>query len=271
MAPEETAVRATGRPAQTQAPVSEYVSHRQWFSSSLLERSSTERRRRLGTTIFSVSVQTMLVLVLILLPLWFTDTLPMQQLVTFLAAPPPPPAPPPPAAAPLKAVKVVSQVMNGQLLAPNKIPRTVKMIKEEEAPPQAFGVTGGVVGGVPGGQSGGVIGSLISSTNQPPQQVIEPPKRVRISQGVSVGLLENSVEPKYPLIAIRARVQGTVRLGAVIAKDGHIENLQLIEGHPLLVEAAMNAVRQWHYRPYTLSGEPVEVETTVIVNFHLDR
>jgi protein TonB len=194
----------------------------------------------------------------------------MQQLVTFLAAPPPPP-PPPAAAAPVKAVKVVSQVLNGQLLAPNKIPRMVKMVKEEEVPPQAIGITGGVVGGVPGGQPGGVIGSLISSTNHAAPPVVEAPKRVRVSQGVSVGLLEKRVEPVYPMIAVRARIQGTVELRAVIAKDGHIENLQLIHGHPLLVESAMDAVRQWRYRPYMLSGEPMEVETTVLVNFHLDH
>jgi periplasmic protein TonB len=70
---------------------------------------------------------------------------------------------------------------------------------------------------------------------------------------------------------LKARLQGTVLLHAVISKEGRIENLQLIEGHPMLVEAAINAVRQWQYKPYLLSGEPVEVETTVSVNFHLDR
>jgi protein TonB len=75
----------------------------------------------------------------------------------------------------------------------------------------------------------------------------------------------------YPNLALRARIQGSVQLSAIISKDGSIENLKLISGHPLLVQAAIDAVRQWHYKPYVLNGEPLEVETTVIVNFHLDR
>jgi protein TonB len=74
----------------------------------------------------------------------------------------------------------------------------------------------------------------------------------------------------YPIIAQRARVQGTVEMKALICKQGTIENLQLVSGHPLLVPAAMEAVKQWRYRPYVLNGEPLEVETMVIVNFHMN-
>ncbi|HLY92289.1 MAG TPA: TonB family protein [Candidatus Angelobacter sp.] len=257
-------------PSGTTAPA--FTEFRPLFSHSLLEQSGIERRRRAGSTAFSLILQSSLVIVLILLPLWFVDSLPMHQLVTFLAAPPPPPAPPPAAAPEIKVVKMVSQVLNGQLLAPSKIPKSVKMIKEEEAPPQAMGVAGGVIGGVPGGQSGGVIGSLLSDANRTAAPVAaEIPRRVRVSTGVSLGLLQKRVEPLYPMIALKARLQGTVLLHAVISKEGRIENLQLIEGHPMLVEAAINAVRQWQYKPYMLSGEPVEVETTVSVNFHLNR
>src|SRR5580765_390627 len=132
--------------------VSTYTPHRQLFSDSFLEPTGLDRRRRTGTALFSVIVQSIIVLVLVLLPLWFTDVLPTQQLTTFLVAPPPPPPPPPPAA-PVRAVERVSQIINGQLLTPSKIPKKVQMIKEEEAPPPAMGVMGGVVGGVPGGQS----------------------------------------------------------------------------------------------------------------------
>jgi protein TonB len=275
LAPEEKAVKKGPKlvPGRAAGFGSTYVPHRQIFSHSLLELSGTERRRRAGSTIFSLMVQSVLVIVLILLPLWFTDSLPVQQLVTFLVAPPPPPAPPPPAASvPVKTVKAVSQLLNGQLLAPNKIPKKVEMIKEEEAPAPAMGVANGVIGGVPGGQAGGVIGSLISSTHQGTAvSAAEIPKRLRISQGVAVGMLQTKIEPVYPPIALKARVQGTVLLRAIIAADGHVENIQLIQGHPMLVEAAINAVRQWHYAPYRLSGEPVEVDTTVSVNFHIDK
>jgi len=248
-----------------------YVSPRQMFSDSLLELSETERRRRKGAALFSFILQGLIVGVLVLLPLWFLDTLPAQQLVTFLVAPPPPPPPPP--AAPVKAVQMVSQIVNGQLLAPSKIPKTVKMIKEEEAPSPAMGVAGGVVGGVPGGQSGGVIGSLISAANHSSTapKAEEIPKRLVVSQGVSLGMLQNQIEPVYPMIARRARVQGRVTLRAVISAQGTIESLQVIDGHPMLVSAALDAVKQWHYKPYMLSGQPVEVETTVFVNFHIDR
>lgn len=265
-------VEKARRPVSTAA--STFIPPRQMFSHSLLELSRTERRRREGAALFSFLVQGLIVGVLILLPLWFTDVLPAQQLVTFLVAPPPPP-PPPAQAPPMKAVKMVSQIVNGQLLAPSKIPKTVKMIKEEEAPPPATGVAGGVVGGVPGGQPGGVIGSLISTANRTSAATApkpsEIPKRLIVSQGVSLGMLQSQVEPVYPMIAKRARVQGTVTLRAVISAQGTIESLQVIDGHAMLVTAAMDAVKQWRYKPYMLSGQPVEVETTVFVNFHIDR
>jgi periplasmic protein TonB len=251
---------------------SAYVPHRQMFSHSLLELSEIERRRRKGAALFSFILQGLIVGVLVLLPLWFLDTLPAQQLVTFLVAPPPPPPPPPPAA-PVKTVQMVSQIVNGQLLAPSKIPKVVKMIKEEEAPPPATGVAGGVVGGVPGGQPGGVIGSLISAANHSSTapKAEEIPKRLVVSQGVSLGMLQSKIEPVYPIIARRARVQGTVTLRAIISTQGTIESLQVVDGHPMLVNAALDAVKQWRYKPYMLSGQPVEVETTVFVNFHIDR
>jgi len=83
------------------------------------------------------------------------------------------------------------------------------------------------------------------------------------------GNLIHRVQPEYPPLARQARVQGTVVLRAVISREGKIENLQVLNGHPLLVQAAMDAVRQWRYRPYYLNNEPVEVETQVTVNFTL--
>jgi len=145
------------------------------------------------------------------------------------------------------------------------------MIKEEEAPPpvmSASGVVGGVPGGVPGGQMGGVIGGIISSTPMAVPKVATP-QRVRVSQGVSQGLLIRKVQPTYPPLARQARIQGQVMLQALISKDGSIENLRLISGHPMLAPAALEAVKQWKYKPYMLNGEPVEVETTVQVNFTL--
>jgi protein TonB len=172
----------------------------------------------------------------------------------------------------VKVVKVIqTDIVNGALRTPTKIPEKVQMIKEEEAPAPVMstgGVVGGVPGGVPGGQMGGVIGGIISSTPMAVPKVAAP-QRVRVSSGVSSGLLVRKVQPVYPPLARQARIQGKVLLQAVISKDGSIENLRLINGHPMLTQAAMDAVKQWKYKPYLLNGEPVEVETQVEVNFTL--
>jgi periplasmic protein TonB len=156
------------------------------------------------------------------------------------------------------------------LRTPTKIPEKIKMIQEDEAPPAmaSAGVVGGVPGGIPGGQMGGVIGGIISATPVAVPKVATP-QRVRVSSGVSSGLLIRRVNPTYPPLARQARIQGVVILQAQISKDGSIENLQLISGHPMLAPAAIEAVKQWKYKPYLLNGEPVEVDTQVQVNFTL--
>jgi protein TonB len=83
------------------------------------------------------------------------------------------------------------------------------------------------------------------------------------------GNLIRRVQPQYPPLARSARVQGRVVLAAIISKEGTIENLRVLEGHPMLVRAALDAVSQWRYRPYILNNEPVEVETRITVNFSL--
>jgi protein TonB len=163
-----------------------------------------------------------------------------------------------------------TELDNGRLKAPSAIPKTIQMIKEDEAPDMGGGgVPGGVPGGIPGGQTGGVIGGIISSQALNVPKIAAPPPRIRVSQGVSAGLLIRQVKPNYPPLAKQARIQGHVLLQAEISKEGLIQNLQLISGHPMLAPAAIEAVKQWRYRPYLLNGEPVAVETQVDVNFSL--
>src|SRR5436309_4469915 len=205
------------------------------FEDSLIESGGRLRTKRGATTVFSFVLQVALIGVLVLLPLLFTEALPKTQLMTFLVAPPPPPPPPPPAAAPVKVVKQIqTDIINGQLRTPTKIPEKVQMIKEEEAPPPMAatgGVVGGVPGGIPGGQMGGVIGGIISSTPVAVPKVATP-QRVRVSQGVTQGLLTRRVNPTYPPLARQARIQGSVVLQAEISKAGDIQNLRLVSGHP---------------------------------------
>jgi protein TonB len=170
-----------------------------------------------------------------------------------------------------------TEIDNGQLKAPTLIPKKIALIKEDEPPPSsASGVVGGVVGGVPGGQMGGVVGGVLGSivTQAPvavPKAVVPPPpdKPIKLSSGVTTGLLVRKVQPAYPPLAKQARIQGSVVLQAVIGKDGSIQNLRAVSGHPMLIQSAIDAVRQWKYKPYFLNGDPVEVDTQVTVNFTL--
>jgi len=242
------------------------------FEDSLLESGGRLKTKRGRTTTFAIFLEIIAIGIMVLLPLIFTEALPKQMTMSFLVAPPPPPPPPPPAAAPVKVVKQIqTDIVNGALRTPTKIPQKIQMIKEEEAPPPMMatsGVVGGVPGGVPGGQMNGVIGGIISSTPVAVPKVAAP-QRVRVSQGVSSGLLVRKVQPAYPPLARQARIQGTVVLHAVISKDGSITGLNLVSGHPMLAPAAIDAVKQWKYKPYLLNGEPVEVDTEVLVNFTL--
>jgi protein TonB len=242
------------------------------FEDSLIESGGRLKTKRGATTMVSFLFQVMLIGLLVLVPLLFTEALPKTQLMTFLVAPPPPPPPPPPpAAAPVKVVKQIqTDIINGQLRTPTKIPEKVQMIKEEEAPPPmaSTGVVGGVPGGVPGGSMGGVMGSILGSTPVAVPRVATP-QRVRVSQGVTSGLLIRKIQPAYPPLARQARIQGNVLLQAEISKEGTIENLRLISGHPMLAPAAIEAVKQWKYKPYILNGEPVEVDTQITVIFSL--
>ncbi len=96
-------------------------------------------------------------------------------------------------------------------------------------------------------------------------------KQVRVSQNLVQGQLIKRVQPKYPAAAKNSYIQGPVVMRAIIGKDGKLKFLGVVSGHPTLAEAALEAVRQWEYRPYYLEGEPVEVETTITVNFTLGR
>ena len=236
------------------------------------------------TVILSFGLQIIAVGVLVLIPLIYTDTLPKATLTSFLVAPPPPPPPPPPPqpVAQVKVVKVAPRQFDaGRLMAPKSIPKEIAMIKEEDLPPPsaAGGVVGGVPGGVPGGTAGGVIGGIIGSVPvaappPPPPPVkaeVKQVQRIRVGGNVQAANLIRKVTPQYPPLAKQARVQGTVKFQAIIGKDGTIQNLQLLTGHPLLVPAATDAVKQWLYKPTLLNGEPVEVVTQIDVNFTLSQ
>lgn len=243
------------------------------FEELVISSPKAKKSKSPWTILFSTMLQIFLLGVLILIPLIYTEALPKHMLTTLLVAPPPPPPPPPPpAAAPVVRVKPVARLIEaGKLRAPTVIPKQIAMIKEEELPPDmgAAGVVGGVPGGIPGGQMGGVLGGIIGGvvgSNLPPPPA---PTRVRVGGNVQQARLVHQARPVYPPLAKQARIAGTVRLQAIIAKDGSVVQLEVLQGHPLLVQSALDAVRQWRYQPTLLNGEPVEVVTTIDVIFTL--
>jgi protein TonB len=246
----------------------------------------TGTTKKSWTVLMAFGIQIVLIVVAIIIPMIWFEVLPSATLSSFLVAPPPPPPPPPPpAAAPVKVVKVIPRQFDaGKLMAPKAVPKEVATIKEEELPPPTTGVAGvvgGVPGGVAGGAPGGVLGGIIGSVPTaappppPPPKKEEPkpvtPQRIKVGGNVQQARLVRQPKPVYPALAKQARIQGVVKLSAVIAKDGTIQQLEVISGHPLLVPAALEAVKQWVYQPTTLNSEAVEVVTQIDVNFTLSQ
>jgi TonB family protein len=124
--------------------------------------------------------------------------------------------------------------------------------------------------------SGEVVPDKFSATGATPESnsasgAAQAAQRIHVSKGISEGLMVTKVPPIYPPLARSARIQGTVVLKAVINKMGDVESLELVSGHPMLAPAAIEAVKQWKYRPYLLNGNAVAVETQVVVNFALSE
>ena len=166
------------------------------------------------------------------------------------------------------------------LVMPAAIPREIaKIIEEPIAPP--IGVVGGVRGGIPGGSLGGVLGGILSSNANaialsapppppppPPPKVTASAEPVRIGGDVKEPRPLRMVPPVYPPLASKARVSGIVVLEATLTAQGTVEEIRVISGHPLLVEAAIAAVKQWQYEPTLLNGVPVPVILTAKVHFN---
>jgi periplasmic protein TonB len=243
------------------------------FDDLVVSSANPTRTNNSWTVAVSAIIQACLLGILILIPLIYTEALPKQMLTTFLVAPAPPPPPPPPPAAVQRIVKPVARLIhNGQMMAPTVIPKKVEMIKEEELPPDVgnVGVVGGVPGGIAGGSAGGVLGGIIGGAGSgmppPPKSA---PSRIRVGGNVQAASLVRKVDPIYPPIAKTAHISGTVVLHAIIGKDGSVQNLEYVNGPPLLMKSAMDAIKQWRYKPTMLNGEPVEVDTTISVVFSL--
>ena len=226
-----------------------------------------------------------LIFAVIVVPLLIPQTIPERELLVTLVSPigPPPPPPPPPVempvvAAPRPVVQPVRPVAPDALISPVIIPKEIAKIVEEPVAP-SVGVVGGVPGGVPGGIAGGILGGILSATptNAPPAIAPPPPppppkaaapvEPVRVGGMVKEPQVIKMVPPAYPPLASRARVSGTVVLEATLTAQGTVEQIRVVSGHPLLIEAAINCVKQWQYEPTYLNSVPVPVILTAKVHF----
>lgn len=243
------------------------------FAESMLETSWAQRTRRGWTTVTSFGVQALLIGTLLTIPLLKTVGLPIGRVVQApmsWAAPPPP----------LRRFSTQTITTHNQsnfvdniLVTPPAIPIHVAHVEEVGPPPQiSFNTGEGIEGGTGLGSREGIwksLGDAIQPVAPRPASGTSSKPTFRTSFMLQ-GSLTRRVEPVYPSPARIARIQGPVVLEAIIAKDGTMQQLHLISGHPFLVKAAMDAVSQWRYKPYVLNGEAIEVETQITVNFILN-
>ncbi|HEX8814898.1 MAG TPA: energy transducer TonB [Terriglobales bacterium] len=240
------------------------------FAHSLLDVSRKERYHRGYATLVSFGLESLAVFALLVMPLLYVETLPHLR-AAMMSLPVPPPAPSAPASTHHPTQAPGNFAADGSIIAPT-VPEDPAPITDDSIPVppdiSQFGAPGGT--GDPTARSGVLWGTGTGTINivPPPPPPIVSSKPPRVSQLMD-GYLVIRVQPSYPPLARQARIQGSVILHALISRDGRIENLQLVSGHPLLVQSAMDAVKQWRYRPYLLNNEPVEVETQITVNFSL--
>ncbi len=220
--------------------------------------------------------ESMLVGVLVLVPLIYTQALPKLGLMVEHI--PPPPGPPPARTEVQPTPPAPHRPTQGAFTAPPSIPPVIVAIVDAPEPPQTGAVPGpGVPGGVPGGRPDGVMNGVIDSAlggkePPPPPPVVRAAQKqqpYRVGGDIIAARALYQPRPVYPPLAMMARIQGTVVLQAIIGKDGTIQDLKVLSGHPLLVQAALDAVRTWRYQPTLLNTEPVEVLTEIDVKFTL--
>jgi protein TonB len=232
------------------------------FEDSTFESMGVIRTRSRGWMLATFALNGSILLALILIPLVYPEALPGLSTSFLIEAPPPPAEAPRPQPMPAHATAVHVQTVEA-ISFPSQIP---KQLPPNEGPEVSHNINLA---------EGDSIGTGAASPDNPwssqhPVVVVQQPRTpAKVSQGVMNGLRLNNVVPPYPPIAKAAGTEGTVVLQATISKSGTIENLRVVSGPQLLQQAALDAVRQWDYRPYLLNGEPIEVETTVNVVFKL--
>jgi protein TonB len=249
------------------------------FLNALLETGTTKTVRRNPLEwAAATGLHIVILATLIIVPLYTTGTIQLDNYNTIpLAAPPAAPPPPPPPAGRAAAPHVTSKrakltYMQGKLTSPASIPKTVSLDNAAGAP-DLGGVEGGVPGGVAGGQLGGSLGGVLGGTGTsipiPPPQQPAVKRIVRVGSNLKGPRQTYAVQPEYPPLARQTHLSGVVVVSAVIDEHGNVVGARALSGHPLLIPAALKAVLQWKYEPTLLNGTPVAVEMEVTVHFNL--
>ena len=240
------------------------------FAESMLETSWAQRSRRSWTTLSSFALQAAIVGSVIVLSLLKSVVIPTAQVVStpiFAGRAEPAPLASHPHGGSSSPTSNNATVV--RFVQPGHVPIGIHQGGEEPSAGPPSGPDVGIYGTRFSSGGPGIPTSFLDGTH--PVMPVAPPPVTRQFRTSSMleGSLLRKVQPGYPPLAKSARIQGPVVLEAVISKAGVIENLRLVSGHPMLVSAAIEAVRQWRYRPYILNSEPIEVETQITVNFTL--
>jgi protein TonB len=251
------------------------------FLNALLETGTTKTVRRNPLEwAAATGLHIVILATLIIVPLYTTGTIQLDNYnATPLAAPPAAPPPPPPAAGRTAAPHITSKrpkltYTQGKLISPASIPKAVSLDNAAGAP-DLGGVEGGVPGGVAGGQLGGSLGGVLGGTGTsipiPPPQQPAVKRIVRVGSNLKGPRQTYAVQPEYPVLARQTHLSGVVVVNAVIDEHGNVVGARALSGHPLLIPAALKAVLQWKYEPTLLNGTPVAVEMEVTVHFNLGK
>ena len=241
-------------------------------------RENTARTRRPLAVALSFAGQVLLVTLAVIAPLLHTETIAPGHLLRIISAPrrlgpvhvftersP---------AAEYHARPGLRVFTDHVFRQPPQVPSAILPEMKGPSPDLLAGLAGPAISGDPNGVPYGTGIDLGQIPKPEPPKVTSPPVPVtrapmRVGGKVQAAKIVHQVTPVYPPLARQARISGIVRLEAVISRSGTIESLQVMTGHPLLTQAALDAVRQWVYQPTQLNGQPVEVLTQIEVNFKL--
>ncbi|HTX16116.1 MAG TPA: energy transducer TonB [Candidatus Baltobacteraceae bacterium] len=236
-----------------------------FLSNAIIEEDARSRGKRAAQAGLALTIQVVLVGVLLLIPLFFTEGIDLYKVDSvMLIAPPPPAAPPPPMA---HAEVVPKQTfIKAQLTAPMVIPKKIVQVAEASSmAPAVAGMTGGVPGGV-----GDVLGGIGAVAPPPPPPAAARPKGpIRITTGMKEPATLYEPPVVYPPVARMAHIEGTVLIEAIIDEQGNVTQVHFVSGPPMLADSAMRAVAARRYSPTILDGQPVAIRLTVKVDYRL--